>query len=159
MLGSQGSCSAAAILGALALVVAGCSSDSGERATGPMEHENGQVSSKPQNGLATIDPANFTLPVDNPYFPLVPGTTYRHEGMKEGTPAVDVYTVSDKTRQVMGVTNVVVIDKLYVEGHIEEIAHDCVAAETQLPSGIVAGQRLNRLFHFIPHDDSWSFAV
>jgi hypothetical protein len=124
MFGSQRPYLAALILGALALIFVGCDSDSGKRGSSHAEVESRQVSSKPQNGLARIDPTNFTLPVDNPYLPLSPGTTYRHEGMKEGKPAVIVYTVTHKTRKVMGVTNVVVVDKLYVDGHIEEIAHD-----------------------------------
>lgn len=117
MLGSCVRRLAPAAFAALLFAVAGCGSDSGRT-------PSSRVSAKPQNGLATIDPANFSLPVDNPYFPLKPGTTYRHEGMKEGEPALIVYTVTHRTREVMGVTNVVVVDRLYVNGRIEEIARD-----------------------------------
>jgi hypothetical protein len=38
--------------------------------------------------VASIDSKDFVSRVDNPYFPLTPGTTYRHEGVKEGKRAV-----------------------------------------------------------------------
>jgi hypothetical protein len=89
------------------------------------------VGSKPQNGLAAVDPANFALPVDNPYFPLEPGTTYRHEGMAEGEPAAIAYTVTHQTRTILGVTNLIVLDTLYVNGRIEEITHDWYTQDCQ----------------------------
>jgi hypothetical protein len=87
---------------------------------------------KPTNPTAAeVDPSNFALPVDNPYFPLKPGTTYRHEGMKEGKRAVDVFTVSRRTKEILGVANTVVVDKLYVNGRLEEIAHDWYTQDRQ----------------------------
>src|SRR5262245_20541911 len=71
-----------------------------------------------------IDPSKFVLPVDNPFFPLEPGTTYRYEGIKEGKRAVDVFAVTRHTKMILGVENTVVLDRLYVEGRLEEIAHD-----------------------------------
>jgi hypothetical protein len=87
---------------------------------------------KPTNPTAAeVDPSDFTLPVDNPYFPLKPGTTYRHEGVKEGKRAVDVFTVSRGTKEILGVANTVVVDKLYVNGRLEEIAHDWYTQDRQ----------------------------
>jgi hypothetical protein len=77
----------------------------------------------------TVDPDNFVARVDNPYFPLKPGTTYRFEGTKEGHPAVDVFTVTHDTKKVLGVTNTVVTDRLFVDGRLEEIAHDWYAQD------------------------------
>jgi hypothetical protein len=85
-------------------------------------------------GIATggeVEPANFTLPVDNRYYPLKPGTTYRHEGVKEGERALDVFAVTHRTKEVMGVPNTVVLDKLYVDGRLEEIAHDWYSQDRQ----------------------------
>jgi hypothetical protein len=124
MLGSYKRRLAPAALAALLFAFGGCDSDFEGTGSDSGGTGTSRVSSKPQNGLATIDPSNFSLPVDNPYFPLKPGTTYRHQGTKEGEPALIVYTVTRRTRRVMGVTNVVVLDKLYVNGRIEEIAHD-----------------------------------
>lgn len=78
----------------------------------------------PTSTVSRIDPRNFDLPVDNPYFPLEPGTTYRHKGVKEGRPAVDVFKVTDETKIILGVANTVIVDTLYVDGRLEEIAHD-----------------------------------
>jgi len=81
-------------------------------------------SESPTASSSKIDPSNFVLPVDNPYFPLEPGTTLRYEGVKEGRRAVNVFSVSDRTKMILGVANTVVVDKLYVAGRLEEIAHD-----------------------------------
>ncbi len=88
--------------------------------------------SEPAPTTATeIDPSHYELPVDNPYFPLKPGTTYRHEGLKEGERAVDVFSVSHHTKKILGVANTVVVDKLYVNGRLEEIAHDWYTQDRQ----------------------------
>ena len=48
----------------------------------------------------SIDPADFTNgqgqpnTIDNPYFPLVPGTTWVYDGEKEGAALHDVMTVT-----------------------------------------------------------------
>ena len=78
-----------------------------------------------------IDPSNFVLPVDNPFFPLEPGTTYRYEGIKEGKRAVDLFTVTRATKLILGVANTVVVDRLFVEGRLEEIAHDWYTQDRQ----------------------------
>jgi hypothetical protein len=78
-----------------------------------------------------IDPSNFVLPVDNPYFPLQPGTTLRYEGVKEGRRAVDVFHVTHRTKMILGVANTVVVDKLYVDERLEEIAHDWYTQDRQ----------------------------
>jgi len=100
-----------------------CSSDSG-------------TAGRPEPDLPSstgnrIDPSDFVLPVDNPYFPLEPGTTYRYEGIREGRRAVDVFFVSDDKKTILGVANTVVVDKLYVDGELEEIAHDWYTQDGQ----------------------------
>jgi hypothetical protein len=57
-----------------------------------------------------IDPATFGSVIDNPYFPLAPGTTYVYEGVRDGAPQRDVFVVTGETRVIMGVTTVVVRD-------------------------------------------------
>ena len=114
---------AAVALCFLSAALVGCSADSG---TG------GTTDSRPSSSAGTgIDPSDFVLPVDNPYFPLEPGTTYRFEGIKEGRRAVDVFYVSSDTRTILGVANTVVVDKLYVDGRLEEIAHDWYTQDRQ----------------------------
>ena len=59
-----------------------------------------------------IDPADFSTTIDNPFWPLVPGTTFVYEG---GGERIEV-TVTADTRTVMGVETVVVRDHRDREG-------------------------------------------
>ncbi|MFL5779477.1 MAG: hypothetical protein ACJ761_11135 [Chloroflexota bacterium] len=74
--------------------------------------------------LAPIDPANFTTTIDNAWFPLIPGTTFTYRGVKDGEKAVDVYTVTDETKLIDGVTCVVVDDRLTLDGTLAEKTSD-----------------------------------
>jgi hypothetical protein len=63
-----------------------------------------------------IDPATFATKVDNPWFPLVPGTTLTYQGTKDGKKAVDTVVVTALTKVVAGVKCVVVEDSLSLAG-------------------------------------------
>jgi hypothetical protein len=78
-----------------------------------------------------FDPKNFVAVVDNPWFPLKPGTTYTYRGSKEGTKAVDVYTVTKKTKIVGGVKATVVHDELFLNGRLAERTDDWYAQDRQ----------------------------
>ena len=56
--------------------------------------------------LASTSPG-FTARVDNPWFPLRPGTVYFYRGVKDGTPSRDVMTVTHRTRVIDGARCVV----------------------------------------------------
>src|SRR5688572_30359245 len=58
--------------------------------------------------------------IDNPYYPLKPGTTYRYEGEVDGESAEDVFEVTNDTKKILGVTTTVVHDQLYVDGELTE---------------------------------------
>jgi hypothetical protein len=78
-----------------------------------------------------IDPADFptSTTVDNPYFPLVPGTTYRYIATTdEGTEEI-VVTVTNETKEIMGVTCVVVRDTVTVDGELVEDTFDWYAQD------------------------------
>ena len=115
---------AALALSCAAVLLGACGSDSDGGSTAS---SGGQPPPPP----ASIDPADFVRRVDNPYFPLKPGTTYRHRGVKEGQRAVDVFTVTHRTKRIVGVTNTVVDDRLYVDGRLEEIASDWYAQDRE----------------------------
>ena len=73
------------------------------------------------SGSATAaDRPRFSATVDNPWFPLEPGTTFHYTGVKDGKPSRDVLTVTRQTKTVDGAPCVVVEDKLYLAGHLEE---------------------------------------
>jgi hypothetical protein len=79
--------------------------------------------------VSKIDPSDFVRRVDNPWFPLRPGTVYRHRGMKDGKRALIVFAVTHRTKKILGVKNTVVEDRLYVGGRLQELARDWYAQD------------------------------
>jgi len=73
----------------------------------------GPVSAVGAASSQQIDPANFVSYVDNPYFPLEPGTTYTYRGETDGSPTRNVTTVTSDTKVILGVTTIVVHDQAY----------------------------------------------
>ena len=74
----------------------------------------------PNAGLAGGGSGGFSARVTNPWFPLVPGTTYSYVGVKDGKPSRDVVTVTRRTTTIAGAPCAVVSDRLYLAGHLEE---------------------------------------
>ncbi len=76
-----------------------------------------------------IDPAHFVEGVDNPFFPLVPGTTYIYEGESDGeTERIEV-VVTHETREILGVECVVVRDTVWADGEVIEDTFDWYAQD------------------------------
>ena len=77
-----------------------------------------------------IDPADFVTTIDNPYHPLIPGTTRKLlEKSKEGLKENEI-TVTHDTKVVMGVTCVVVHDVVRKPGGaIEEETYEWFAQD------------------------------
>src|SRR4051794_36507719 len=76
-----------------------------------------------------IDPAHFVAGVDNPYFPLKPGTTFHYKGQADGTPQTDDMKVTPQTTVIMGVTCVVVSDVVSEGGTPIEKTNDWYAQD------------------------------
>ena len=74
----------------------------------------------PNAGLAGSASGGFSARVTNPWFPLPPGTTYTYVGVKDGKPSRDIVTVQRRTTTIAGAPCVVVSDRLYLAGHLEE---------------------------------------
>jgi len=74
-----------------------------------------------------IDPAHFVSGVDNPYFPLVPGTVLEYDVLE--TDEVVTVTVTSETRVVMGVTCMVVHDVSTVSSVVAEDTYDWYAQD------------------------------
>ena len=74
--------------------------------------------------LSAPSPSSFTARVDNPWFPLRPGTVYVYRGVKDGAPAREVVTVTRRTKRIGGVPCVVVEDRLYLRGRLRERTTD-----------------------------------
>lgn len=87
------------------------------------------VSAAAAGSPVQVDPNNFVSYVDNPYFPLVPGTTYTYRGETEGVPTRDVMTVTADTKVILGVTTIVVHDQAYQDGVLAEDTFDWYAQD------------------------------
>jgi len=77
----------------------------------------------------TIDANNFVSGVDNPYFPLEPGTVLVYEGQSDGEREVVTIHVTDRTKEILGVTCVVVRDTVEIAGEIHEDTFDWYAQD------------------------------
>jgi hypothetical protein len=78
-----------------------------------------------------VDPADFTDPRPNPYFPLEPGTVSRYVGAEDGERFRERTFVTHGTREVAGVTTVVVLDVLRVNGELAERTEDWYQADDE----------------------------
>ena len=76
-----------------------------------------------------IDPANFVSRIDNPYFPLVPGTTFIYEDHFAGSLMRDEFAVTHNTRVLDGVTCVEVHDSVFTNGALTEDTLDWFAQD------------------------------
>src|SRR5262245_9108602 len=86
----------------------------------------------PIDNSIKIDPANFVATIDNPYFPLQPGTTFTYESAHAPgimPHEVDVVTVTHQTINILGVKCVVVSDNSYVDGKLAETTLDYYAQD------------------------------
>ena len=75
--------------------------------------------------------ARFVRSVDNPWFPLAPGTTFVYRGVKDGEPSRDVVHVTGATRVIDGVRCTAVSDRLYQSGHLAERTTDWYAQDRE----------------------------
>jgi uncharacterized membrane protein YkoI len=74
-------------------------------------------------------PERFVQCVDNPYFPLVPGTVYHYETLTdEGLETVTV-TVTQETKEILGIQATVVRDTVEIEGELKEDTFDWFAQD------------------------------
>ena len=86
--------------------------------------DTGEVNYNP-----VIDPVNFVSNVDNKYFPLVPGTKYTYTAeTDEGTERIEVF-VTHLTKEVLGVTCIVVDDKVWLDDDLIEVTLDWYAQD------------------------------
>jgi hypothetical protein len=77
-----------------------------------------------------IDPADFTNPRQNSYYPLKPGTVSRLRGTDDGERFHERVRVTHRTKRIEGVDATVVVDVLRrADGSIAEKTHDWYAAD------------------------------
>jgi hypothetical protein len=76
-----------------------------------------------------VEPTNFVRTIDNPWYPLRPGTTFVFTGVSDGKPTRDVVTVTRQTKTILGVHCVVVRDNVYESGRLSEATNDWYAQD------------------------------
>lgn len=77
-----------------------------------------------------VDPASFTNPKPNPYFPLQPGTVSQYRGSDGAERFNERVTVTHATMTIQGVDATVVRDVLRrADGTLAESTHDWYAAD------------------------------
>jgi hypothetical protein len=89
------------------------------------------VAGKNKKYHPAIDVANFQTAVDNPYFPLVPGTTFHFVEQSDKGPLDNDVTVTHDTKVIMGVTCMIVHDTVKAHGELKEETFDWYAQDKQ----------------------------
>jgi hypothetical protein len=128
--------SAALTLALSVAAVAGCSSsDPSKKASSQVSTTSSAAAEQLPQGDAPVrlDPADFTTEIDNPYWPMKPGTrwTFR-ETDGEGGEAKVVVIVTNLTKKVAnGITARVVRDTVTEDGEIVEDTNDWYAQDAK----------------------------
>jgi hypothetical protein len=105
--------------------------------------------------------SQFTAHVDNPWFPLEPGTRYAYVGVKDGEPSRDVVTVTRDVKKIQGVPCAVVRDLLYIRGRLEERTTDWYSQDARGNVWYFGEDtaELDRRGHVTSKEGSWQAGV
>jgi hypothetical protein len=155
------------VLAAAALLATACGSSSQQASTSPAATGSTSTAASalaPIHGAYApkIDPSNFVSTIDNPYFPLIPGTGFHYKGVAENgtTPQRDDMVVTSMTKTILGVPCTVVRDTVSSHGRPIEHTFDWYAQDK---AGNVwyMGEDTRELRHgtFVKADDSWEGGV
>jgi hypothetical protein len=108
----------------------------------------------------SIDPTNFERTVHNRYWPLIPGTGYRYQGVRGSTRQLDDEVVLHSTKQILGVTCTVVRDTVSEEGRPVERTFDWYAQDRQGNVWYMGEESLElKNGHMAKASDSWQSGV
>ena len=115
-------------------LVLGCDSHPTQPNTdsGPVASASTVVgSSASSSGFLSIpfDPSNFGRVVDNRFFPLTPGTRYVFKGVEDGETETNVTIVTHDRKNIVGISAIVVFDRVFVHGELKEKTFDWYAQD------------------------------
>ncbi len=79
----------------------------------------------------TIDPGNFQETINNPFYPLKPGTTWTYTEKARLKTSENVITVTENTKTIMGIKCTVVHDTVTTDGILAEDTYDWFAQDKQ----------------------------
>jgi len=77
----------------------------------------------------TLHPSDFVAQVDNPWFPLKPGSRWHYRGRDDGGPFTDNMRVTHRTKTIEGVAVTVVHDVVLRHGQPRENTYDFYAQD------------------------------
>jgi hypothetical protein len=116
----------------LVFAVAACGGGEGETTAAESVAAEQQPGSLPQGDEPVeLDPADFVAEIDNPYWPMSPGSTwvYRETDAEGAVQRVEV-TVTDRTKTILGIEATVVHDVVTEDGELIEDTFDWYAQDT-----------------------------
>jgi hypothetical protein len=116
-----------------AILIAGCGKE-GSGTRSPDSNTPGRAGGPghlPQGSAPVrLDPADFTTRIDNPYWPMLPGSrwVYRETDEAGNRQRVEI-TVTDKKKEVAGVEARVIHDRVTEDGRLVEDTYDWYAQD------------------------------
>jgi hypothetical protein len=146
----------------LALFAGGCGSSGGKSPSTANARPGSASSLAPIHGQysRSVHAADFVSAVDNPLWPLKPGTGYHYRGTRGTTPQIDDEVVTHQTKRILGIACTVVRDTVSEHGRPIERTFDFYAQDRQ---GNVwyLGEDSYELQHgkFAKASDSWRSGV
>jgi hypothetical protein len=107
-----------------------------------------------------IDPTNFVGSIDNPFWPLTPGTTFTYAGVRGRTPQTDVEVVTHRSKRILGIEATVVRDTVSEHGHPVERTFDWYAQDEAGNVWYLGEDSLElQNGRFVKASDSWESGV
>jgi hypothetical protein len=105
---------------------------SGDGTTSTSSNDNAKGAND-QFPLPKFDSCNFGNEIiDNPYFTLTPGTTFTYKTITEDNETEkDIVIVTDKTKEILGITTTVVWDRVWLEEELTEETFDWYAQDKE----------------------------
>jgi hypothetical protein len=76
-----------------------------------------------------FDPDDFVDVIDNRFLPLTPGTRFIYTGVEDGEEEVNVVLVTHDRKEILGISAIVVLDRVFVEGELKEKTFDWFAQD------------------------------
>ena len=121
---------AVASVAVLLPALAGCGSSGDDSST--VAQQSGSKTFPQSSEPSDLDPADFSTNIDNPYWPMAVGATWRlHVSNPQGESLQETITVTNQTKRIAdGVTARVVRDIVYDHGQPSEITDDWYAQDS-----------------------------
>jgi hypothetical protein len=122
-------------LGLAAVLIAGCES----QPAAPNQNSPASGAAADASAAATtadfislnFDPDNFVRVVTNRFFPLQPGTRWVYKGIEDGEAETNVTIVTHDRKNILGISAIVVFDRVFVHGELKERTFDWYAQDKQ----------------------------